>query len=75
MDIMSDYGLNLLNKHTADKTQYFSCYYVNLKDIVRGIINTSNVVGHMVFLNVTPCIATEDSIVPSHCHQNPDVNM
>jgi hypothetical protein len=36
---------------------------VNLKDIVMSVINMSNVVGHMVFLNVMPCIATEDSIV------------
>ena len=74
MDVMLDYGLCLLNKHTADKTQYFS-YHVNLKEIVRGIIKVSNVMGNMVSLNVTPCIATEDSIVPSHCHQNPDVTM
>jgi len=50
-------------------------YYVNLKDIVRGIINMSNVVGRTVFLNVTPCFATEYIIVPSHCHQNPYVTM
>jgi hypothetical protein len=43
---------------------------VNLKDIIRGIINMSNVVGNMVCLDVTPCVASEDSIVPSHCHQN-----
>jgi hypothetical protein len=46
-----------------------SCY-VSFKYTVRGIRNTSTLVGNMALWDVKPCIVPEDCIVFNHCCEN-----